>query len=216
MKKTQGQESFKTTCAKLPKLSITKFDGAFEHWLPFWNKYIAEIDSTELAPVTKFAYLKELVERKVCSDIDGLPFTKEGYERAKNILKSEYGKTSEIVNAYGNNIMGLPTITGANPRKVDDFYKTLLFNVQSLATLGKLKEVSGNVRAVLDKLKGIKADLVRGKSGWQDWDFLHLLQALKEWKEINPVEEVESSKAGHFNRRPEENLPPRVRTYQTQ
>ena len=49
MKKTQGQESFKTTCAKLPKLSITKFDGAFEHWLPFWNKYIAEIDSTELA-----------------------------------------------------------------------------------------------------------------------------------------------------------------------
>ena len=31
--------------------------------------------------------------------------------------------------------------------------------------LGKLREVSGNVRAVLDKLNGIKADLVRDKTG---------------------------------------------------
>ena len=55
--------------------------------------------------------------------------------------------------------------------------KKLLFNVQSLETLGKLSEVSGNVRAVLDKLKGIKADLVRGEEGWRDWDFGQLLQA---------------------------------------
>lgn len=31
----------------LPKLSITKFDGTFEPWLPFWNKFSAEIDSTD-------------------------------------------------------------------------------------------------------------------------------------------------------------------------
>ena len=86
--------------AKLPKLSITKFDGTFEQWLPFWNKFCAEIDSTDLPLVTKFAYLKELIQPKVRADIDGLPFSTEGYERAKNILKSEYGKTSEIINAY--------------------------------------------------------------------------------------------------------------------
>ena len=34
----------------------------FENWLPFWNKFEAEIDSTNLPAVTKFAYLKELVE----------------------------------------------------------------------------------------------------------------------------------------------------------
>ena len=134
-------------------------------WLPFWNKYEAEIEAADLAPVTKFAYLKELVEPKVRVDIDGLPFTTEGYERAKNILKGEYGKKSEIVNAYIQNIMDLPTITGSQPVKVHEFYKKFLYNVQSLETLGKLREVSGNVRSVIGKLKGIKADLVRGQDG---------------------------------------------------
>ncbi|KAK3703037.1 hypothetical protein QZH41_006694 [Actinostola sp. cb2023] len=144
-----------TTYAKLPKLTITKFNGTFEEWLSFWNKFTVEIDSTDLAPVTKFAYLKELVEPKVRANIDGLPFSTEGYERAKNILKSEYGKSSEIVNAYVSNIMELPTITSSNPKRVDEFYKKLLYNVQSLETLGKLRDVSGNARAVLEESKPI-------------------------------------------------------------
>ena len=51
-----------------------------------------------------------------------------------------------------------------------------------------MKDVSGNTRSVLDKLKGIKADLVRGHEDWQNWDFPRLIKALKTWKEINPVE----------------------------
>ena len=167
VKNKASKEASKTSSAKLPKLSITKFDGSFEQWFPFWNKYVAEVDSTDLTPVTKFAYLKELLVPKVRSDIDGLPFTTEGYQRAKNILESEYGKLSEIVHAYVNNIMGLPTVTGTSPKKIDEFYKTLQYNVQSLETLGKLKDVVGNVRAVLDKLKGVKADLVRYKSKYK-------------------------------------------------
>ncbi|KAK3716737.1 hypothetical protein QZH41_006308 [Actinostola sp. cb2023] len=186
-KSKQGDAT--TSYAKLPKLTITKFNGTFEEWLSFWNKFTVEIDSTDLAPVTKFAYLKELVEPKVRANIDGLPFSTEGYERAKNILKSEYGKSSEIVNAYVSNIMELPTITSSNPKRVDEFYKKLLYNVQSLETLGKLRDVSGNARAVLDKLRGIKADLVRGEENWQEWDFVKLLQAIKRWRDINPVEE---------------------------
>ena len=86
--------------------------------------------------------------------------------------------------------MGLPTIMGENPREVEEFYKRLLYNVQSLETLGKLRDVAGNVRAVLDKLKGIKSDLVRGHEHWQEWDFRQLLQAIKRWKDINPVTEA--------------------------
>ena len=165
----QEQNAKKTVTAKLPKLSITKFNGTFANWLPFWNyKFEAEIDKTELAPVTKFAYLKELLEPKVRTDIDGLPLTREGYEGAKNIIKEEYGKTSEIINAHVNNILELPTVTSANPGKVNYFYKTLLFIVQSLETLGKIERVNGMTRSVLDKLKGIKADLVRGQDNWQD------------------------------------------------
>ena len=185
----QEQNAKKTVTAKLPKLSITKFDGTFANWLPFWNKFEAEIDKTELAPVTKFAYLKELLESKVRTDIDGLPLTREGYERAKTIIKEEYGKTSEIINAHVNNILEQPNVTSANPGKVNYFYKILLFNVQSLETLGKIERVNGMTRSVLDKLKGIKADLVRGQDNWQDWDLPRLTQALKKWRDVNPVPE---------------------------
>ena len=44
-------------------------------------------------------------------------------------------------------------------------------------------------RASSKKLKGIKADLVRGLAGWQDWDLPRLVLALKQWREINTVEE---------------------------
>ena len=53
-----------------------------------------------MAAVTKFSYLKELVDPKVKTAIDSLPFRTEGYQQAKNILESKYGQMSEIVNAY--------------------------------------------------------------------------------------------------------------------
>ena len=111
-------EQSQQRATRLPKLEIMKFKGTYEGWLPFWNKFQAEIDKTNLASVTKFAYLKELVDPKVQTEIDGLPFTTEGYERAKNILVSEYGKISEIVNAYAKNIMNLPVITGTQPANI--------------------------------------------------------------------------------------------------
>ncbi|XP_048580704.1 uncharacterized protein LOC116619237 isoform X2 [Nematostella vectensis] len=176
------------TNTKLPKLTITKFNGKSENWLSFWGKFSCEVDATNASPVTKFAYLKEYLIHEIRQDIDGLPFTAEGYEKAKTILKEEYGNSSDIINIYIKNIMDLPVITGTSPRKVKDFYKTLRFNVQSLETLGRLRDVRGNVRGTLDKLKGIKSDLVRGCDGWRDWGFNDLLQQLKRWTEINPVE----------------------------
>ena len=136
---------------KLPKLVITKYNGALENRLSFWNLY--------LPAVTKFAYLKELVEPRVLKGIDGLPFTTEGYKRAKTILNTNYGKMSEIVNAYIENILALPFISGTQPAKVHDFYEALLYNVQSLETLGKTSECVALVRGILNKLLGIKTDV---------------------------------------------------------
>jgi hypothetical protein len=62
---------------------------------------------------------------------------------------------------------------------VSDFYKSLLYNTQALETLGKLDKVSGMTSSVLEKLKGIKVDLVRGNEGWQDWDLARLIVELK-------------------------------------
>ena len=145
--------------AKLPKLVITKFSRELTDWPRFWNQFDAEIDRSEVAVITKFLYLKELVDLKVKTAIDGLPLMTDGYQRAKNILTSKYGQVSKIVNAYVQNIMALPMITGSHPKKIHEFCKKLLFNVQSLEMLGKLKEISGYVRMSIDKLQGIRGDL---------------------------------------------------------
>ena len=85
---------------RLPKLSITKFDGTHTDFVRFWNMFTKEIDKTSIASISKFSYLKELVSPKVRLHIDGLPFSTEGYTRAKSILQSKYGKVSEIINAH--------------------------------------------------------------------------------------------------------------------
>ena len=146
--------------------------------------------------MTKFAYLKELVEPKIRTDIDGLPLTTEGYSRAKAILSGEYGKTSEIVNAYVQNILELPVVKDTNPNEVDKFYKILLYNVQSLETLGKLERVNGMTRSVIDKLPGIKSDIVRGHEGWQDWGLAQLVKVMKVWRDINPCNEESGKEKG--------------------
>ena len=126
--------------------------------------------------------------------IDGLPFTSEGYERAKAILQTKYGKPSEIVTAHVKGIMELPTITGTNPQKVHEFFERLTTHVQALETLGKVKSINGYVRLLLDRLPGVRSDLVRSDENWTDWEFPHLVEALRRWTERNPVHDEKRDK----------------------
>ena len=183
-KKTEKKEQ--DINAKLPKLVITKFKGTPADWLRFWGQFAAEVDAANVSQITKFSYLKEFLEPQVRSSIDSLLFTTEGYERAKNILKTKFGKEREIVNAYVSSIMSLPVINGANPNKVSQFYEKLCSNVQALETMGKLGEVNGYVRMTLNKLEGIRGDLVRTDDDWQEWKFDQLVEALRKWTVRNP------------------------------
>ena len=171
---------------KLPKLFITKFNGTHLDWFRFWNQFESDIEKSELSPVSKFSYLKELVSPKVRSLKDGLPFTAEGYTRAKNIFEKKYDKHSEVANAHVQNIMSLPHISNSNPYKIHEFSEKLLSSVQALETMGKRKEINGYVRITLDKLQGIRADLVRTDDDWQDWKFPQLVEALENWTCRNP------------------------------
>ena len=45
--------------------------------------------------------------------------------------------------------------------------------------MGKIKEVNGYVGMTLDKMEGIRGELVRTDDNWQDWEFPHLLEAVQ-------------------------------------
>ena len=98
-----------------------------------------------------------------------MPFTAEGYNRAKSILKTTYGKESEVIKAYTKEIMDLPHISNVNVKRIHEFSEKLMYCVQSLQTLGKLQRVEGNVAMTLDKLPAIRGDLVRTDPDWENW-----------------------------------------------
>ena len=76
------------------KLVITKFDGTPQDWMRFWGQFETQIEKSSASEVTQFSYLTELLILKVGNLIDGLPFTPEGYQKAKDLLARRYGKTS--------------------------------------------------------------------------------------------------------------------------
>ena len=94
---SSSEKSQSSAFIKMPKLVISKFQGTPQDWIRFWGQFEAQIDKSTVDPVTKFSYLKDLVEVKVRKLIDGLPFTEEGYNKAKDILRKRYGQTSEVV-----------------------------------------------------------------------------------------------------------------------
>ena len=130
--------------------------------------------------------MKELLSDKVRRDVESLPFTSEGYNRAKAILKEKYGKESEVVKAYSKIILDLPVITSNNPIKIGEFSEKLTYCVQSLQTLNKLDGVNGLTSLTLDKLPAIRGDLVRGDAQWESWDLDKLAEALRLWVRRNP------------------------------
>ena len=174
--------------AKLPKLVITKFDGSFMDWPRFWGQFSETIDKTSVAAITKFSYLRELLDTKAKRSIEALPFTSEGYNRAKSILQEKYGKESEIVKAYTKEILDLPTVPNASPKKICEFGEKLTYCVQALQTMKKLEQVNGAVSMTLDKLPAIRGDLVRTDPDWEKWDFPQLSEALRLWIRRNPVD----------------------------
>ena len=151
---------------KLPKLVITPFQANHLDWLRFWNEFNAEIKESALPAMSKFSYLKELLVPKAKVLINGLPVIAEGYERAKVIPESVYGKPTKVAKGYVQQIVGLLSIIYYNVPKILKFYKKLLINVRSLETMGKLNQINGYVQITLDKLQPIRADLVLLDTSW--------------------------------------------------
>ena len=178
---------------KIPKLVITQFEGINLAWFRFWYQYETQIDKSSLSPIFKLSYLKELLAPKARVLTDGLPFTTEGYERAKVILKSRFGKPSEVAKAHIENVISLPVINNSNPGRIHSFYEKLVTSVQSLESMGKLQNINLFVRHTLDKLSGIKSELVRSDDDWQEWTYVELVEALKKWTERNPLQSTEKS-----------------------
>ena len=58
-------------------------------------------------------------------------------------------------------------------------------SVQTLETMRKLNEIKSYVRNTLDKLLGVRGNLIRSNDSWQYYGFCELVEALRKWTDRN-------------------------------
>ena len=109
-----------------------------------------------------------------------------GYWKAKAVLLAKFGKPTVVVNTHVKCITSLLVVSGTHSNHNHDFLENLYVSVQALTTMKKLKEINGYLKITLDKLPGIRADLVRLYDDWQEHGFTELTEVLGKWTDLNP------------------------------
>ncbi len=169
-RKLEIERSAGATKAKLPELKIPPFEGTPVDWIRFENMFRSQVDRQPMSDEEKFGYLLEMVSPKVREKISNLKPGTEGYKKAWERLKCEYGQTKVVEN-------------------VQTFYEQLSKNVDALQTLGESEMLKGFVLATLNKLPQVNPDIVRTDNNWENWAMEDLLGAMQKWLRRNKVEE---------------------------
>ena len=72
------EKKMKSQNAKLPKLTITRFQGTSKDWIRFASQYHVQVDNQPVNKTVKFEYLLQLVSG-LCHDLIGnIPNTDDG------------------------------------------------------------------------------------------------------------------------------------------
>ncbi len=130
-----------------------------------------------------------MVSPKIREKISNLKPGTEGYKKAWERLKCEYGQTKVVVNCHIEEILNLSPVKEINYENVQTFYEQLSKNVDALQTLGESEMLKGFVLATLNKLSQVKPDIIRTDDNWENWAMEDLLGAMQKWLRRNKVEE---------------------------
>ena len=168
-----------TQSVKLPHYTITPFHGNYKDWLRFWNQFEVEVDGARISEISKFNYLLELVRGQLREDILGLPHTVEGYQEAKRILQTTYGKDFKVHKELIKEMESLDSITDI--RRLDQvhkFYNKLARVVRILSTMDKLLSAQSAVYTLMDKLGPVREVITQTDDKWEEWTLKQLVEAL--------------------------------------
>ena len=184
-----------TQSVKLQRYTITPFQGDYKDWLRFWNQFEVEVDGAKISEISKFNYLLELVRGQPREDILGLPHTVEGYQEAKRILQTTYGKDFKVHKALIKEMESLHSITDIRRLdRVHEFYNKLSRVVQTLSTMDKLLSAQSAVYTLMDKLGPVREVITQTDDKWEEWTLEQLVEALRKFVDRNPLRTEEKSK----------------------
>ena len=166
--------------AKLPKLQLKKFSGDVVLFQEFWECYCSAVhDNEKIDKVSKFNYLRSLLEGVAAATISGLPLKAENYDEAVNLLKSRYGNKQVLISAHIEKLLHLPVVSVNDVKKLREVYDCIEVNIRSLKGLDVPSEHYGPilVSIVMSKIPtDVRLIVTRNMS------FVGLAKSEEEWK----------------------------------
>ena len=142
-KKSKGKELgsntavVKTTGMKLPKFTLTAFNGDPLKSTSCIETFDAAVDSQEsLSTIEKCSYLIGHLEGPAADCVRGFSLTSKNYIEARKLLEERFGNAQVIISAPMNVLLKLPKLNNNKVAKLTSFYNAINSNLQSLMTIG--------------------------------------------------------------------------------
>ena len=92
----------------LPTLKIPTFSGDILQWNTFWQAFENAIDKQDFTNSEKMQFLLSCLEGEAATKVAGLMISEVNYLKAVHTLRSYYGQTDSILNAFTKKLFNLP------------------------------------------------------------------------------------------------------------
>ena len=169
--------------AKLPELTLRKFDGDIIQWVTFWDAYKSAIHTNaKLSNIDKYTYLQSLLEGSAREAISGLPLTSDNYEEAISILEARFGDKQRIIHRHMDILLGIDAVTSIhNLTALRKLYDKVETNVRSLDALGVASDSYGSIlSSVLIKKLPNELRLLVSRKLTGEWTLSAILKELSD------------------------------------
>nr|XP_047141395.1 uncharacterized protein LOC124816304 [Hydra vulgaris] len=169
--------------AKLPKLTLPKYSGDPMTFQSFWDSFDSAIHSNQvLNDISKFNYLKSLLEGNASLSIQGLAITGENYRTAIKILKERFGDEQVIISAHMDALLNIQPTQSNKVSEIRTIFDLVEIHTKNLELLNVNSEDFGPVLVslIMSKLpKDFKLDITR-KMPQGKWKIIDLMNCFRE------------------------------------
>ncbi|XP_018314293.1 uncharacterized protein, partial [Mycetomoellerius zeteki] len=137
-----GLEQFALKPAvRLPTIELPKFDGNYEHWIPFRDLFESLIASNALIPpVQKLHYLRSALVSDAAKVIAPIEITNDNYKIAWDLLRQRFENKKLITHQLIQTLLDLPSITKESHADLRQLVDNVSQITQNLAKLGQRVE----------------------------------------------------------------------------
>eukprot|EP00794_Sanderia_malayensis_P002587 gene2587-biopygen2120 len=167
----------------LPKIKLKKFSGEVTQWHSFWGSYKSVIhEEKSLNIITKFSYLRDLLEGNAASVIAGLSTTQANYVSAIELLQRRVGDKQVIISGHHDALLRITPLTSSkNIRDIRELYDKVEVHVRVLQSLDVPTSSYGSllVPVLLSKIPEDVRLLIGREIKDDKWELGRLLNSLR-------------------------------------